>query len=542
MKNNLIFVLIILLALILRIWQLNILPPSLNWDEVSLGYNAYSILKTGTDEWGNVMPLSFRAYGDYKLPVYIYVDLPFVANFGLNEWSTRLPSVLAGVGIVIFTFLILRLISSNKIALWGAFLISITTWPLLLSRIALEANLALFLITVGVFFFLKGHKKTSFLIASAVFFGLAIFAYNSARVVTPLLLVFGIWLYKSQIKFKNKASWLALAVFIIFFAVALPLGLLQDSSARYKWTAIIDEGAINRINELRGTSALPTDLSKLTYNKVTYFFPEAIKNYLLHFDPRFLFLYGGSNYQFNIPGTGLLYLIYFPFLVWGVVEIFAKKDRNWFFIFGWLLIAPLPAAITRDSPHALRSLLIIPPILMITGLGIYRFIESFKKIEKYLSVGLVLIIFISFYFVWQNYSNEYVKNYSWSWQYGYKQIAEYLKENSQNYQKIYITKKYGEPHEFLLFYLQYDPSRYRNDLSLVRYFRSDWYWVDSFDKYIFINDWEVIQKTSKSKDRQTKNLLITTPGNYPEGSRILQTINFLDNKPAFDIVELQQVK
>ncbi len=67
---------IILLAFILRIFMVWKIPPSLNWDEVSIGYNAYSILETGKDEWGAFMPLHFRAFGEFKLPVHIYASIP----------------------------------------------------------------------------------------------------------------------------------------------------------------------------------------------------------------------------------------------------------------------------------------------------------------------------------------------------------------------------------------------------------------------------------------------------------------------------------
>src|SRR3990170_7439708 len=97
--------LIILLGFALRTVYISDFPPSLNWDEVSLGYNAYSVLKTGKDEWGKILPVIFTAYGDYKLPGYIYTLVPFISIFGLNAFAIRLPSVLAGTITVLFTYL-----------------------------------------------------------------------------------------------------------------------------------------------------------------------------------------------------------------------------------------------------------------------------------------------------------------------------------------------------------------------------------------------------------------------------------------------------
>ncbi len=528
MKNIIIFVLILLLAFFLRIYNLNNLPSSLNWDEISLGYNAYSILNSGQDEWGQTFPLSFRAYGDYKLPVYIYLDVPFVAMFGLNEWGVRLPSALAGVGLVIFIFFILKKLTNNiNTSLWGAFIASIFPWSVILSRIALEANLSLFFTAGAIYFFLKGIEQKKYLNFSSILFGLTIFTYNSSRIVTPLLILFlGILFFR---KLKNKFSIVPLFIFLIFFIVALPNALLQDSSARYKWTSILDQGAINKINELRGSAAVPAVLATLQYNKITYSVPEIVKNYISHFDPRFLFFKGGSHYQYSIPGYGLVLPIFLPFLLLGLWKIYKEKLRWQLMVLVWIFIAPIPASITRDAPHALRALMMVIPLIIIISLGI--------QLKKWLALGLIIVIAGNFYFLWQNYAGDYTKNYSWVWQYGYKQAIDYIKINYHKYDQIYITKKYGEPHEFLLFYLQYNPIKYRNDPNLVRYLKSDWYWVDSFDKFVFVNDWEIKEKL-KSENLKQKTLVITSDDNYLEKSKLLKTISFLDGKVAFDIVEL----
>ena len=112
----------------------------------------------------------------------------------------------------------------------------------------------------------------------------------------------------------------------------------------------------------------------------------------------------------------------------------------------------------------------------------------------------------------------------------------YIQLHYNEYGKIFMTKKYGEPHEFLLFYLKWDPEKYRQDPNLKRYFQTDWYWVDSFDKFVFVNDWN-IKDSIQYPVSNIQYLLITSPGNYPEGWVKLETINFLDGKPAFEILE-----
>ena len=73
-KRNIIFLaIIVILGAILRFGLLTYNPPSLNWDEISHGYNAYSILKTGMDQWGQKLPIfNFRAYGDYPTTLNLY--------------------------------------------------------------------------------------------------------------------------------------------------------------------------------------------------------------------------------------------------------------------------------------------------------------------------------------------------------------------------------------------------------------------------------------------------------------------------------------
>ena len=104
-RINWVLVLIVLLGFFLRTWKLGSNPPGLYWDEVSLGWNAYSVLKTGFDEHGRFLPIdTFFAFGDYKPPLYIYAAVPSIWLFGLNEFAVRAPSVAAGVALTMVTY------------------------------------------------------------------------------------------------------------------------------------------------------------------------------------------------------------------------------------------------------------------------------------------------------------------------------------------------------------------------------------------------------------------------------------------------------
>src|SRR3990167_584518 len=123
-------ILIVILAFFLRFYKIGSIPPSLYWDEASLGYNAYSILKTAHDEHGDFLPITnFAAFGDYKPPGYIYLTVPAIALFSLGEFATRFPSALFGVLTVVLTYLLVKkMFAQERIALLAAFFLTISPW------------------------------------------------------------------------------------------------------------------------------------------------------------------------------------------------------------------------------------------------------------------------------------------------------------------------------------------------------------------------------------------------------------------------------
>src|SRR3990167_2891050 len=183
MKHILLIISITLLAALLRFYQLGSNPPSLDWDEVSLAYNAYSIIRTGADEYGNTWPLlSIRSFNDYKPPIYVYSLIPSLLLFGKTDFAIRFPSALAGTITVLFTyFLAKELFKNTKIAVLSALLLAISPWHLQFSRIAFEANLALFFFVAGMWLLVKALTRLVFLPVAAATLGLAIFSYHSLR-------------------------------------------------------------------------------------------------------------------------------------------------------------------------------------------------------------------------------------------------------------------------------------------------------------------------------------------------------------------------
>lgn len=556
--------LIIAIGIVLRFYMLGQNPPSLGWDEVSHGYNAYSILTTAKDEWGRLLPAIFRAYGDYKMPAMIYLVSVSEFLFGLSSFAIRLPAALCGVGTIIFTYLLTKRLFGQRIGLFSALFIAIEPWSLFLSRVAYQADIALFLIIAGTYYFLVGLKKHKYFILSSFLLGVSVWSYNIARIFTPLLVFSLIAVYFSELKalFKKQrniviSSLIILAVFFVPMAYQLanPVG-----QARYGQVGLVDQGAINSINEARGKSDLPPFLNRAIHNKATYFAHAFIINFYSHFSPQFLFFNGGFDYQYSVPSHGLLYYLQIPFFILGLIALAFRKEKDRYLIVLWLIIGPVPSSLATGAPNVIRSVVMLPAPMILSALGVvafYDFLKRRKVLKKYFVPEMFIVVYLGILGVFLhnyliNYFDNYKYTYSWSWQYGYKEAVDYVKDNYKEYDKIIVTKKYGEPHEFFLFYgaednapWDWQPEAYRSDPNLIRFHQSNWYWVDRFGKFYFVNDWQIptendnfqLESGGKFNCEGEKCLLVTSPDNHPRGWTRLRTIYFLDGGVAFEIYE-----
>lgn len=545
-KVYIVLTLIAILAFFLRFYKVTEDPPALNWDEVSIGYNAFSILKTGKDEWNQFLPVHFKAYGEYKLPLQIYAGIPGIYLFGLNELGVRITPVIYGTLTVLVIFFLGRALFESELAgLVSAFLLGISPWHIHLTRASFESSFATFFVTVGVWFLVKGFKREQWLIFSMVPFALSVFTYNSARIFTPLFLLAILIIYRKKlIKFK-KIILISLTVFIVLLIPLLPFLFSGERSARYKLVSITDDpGLIPRINENRGHSNLPQPLPRFVHNKVTYVAFYFTRNYLAHFTPQFLFISGAPHRQHHVQNMGELYLFQAPFLFLGLYALFYTGNKFKNILFSWVLLAFVPVAITNDSiPHALRTLIAVPFYQLVSAYGFsfsLRWLNKFSKGWKIISISvLITIIIISLGYYLYQYYKVYPDLYSRDWQYGYKQAVDYISKHKNEYDKVVFTRHFGEPHMFTLFYLNYDPSKYQNNPNLERQETNNWVWVLGFDKFYFpdLGDEGTKYGDIVAQNKDKKILFIGKSGDFPPSANLLEEINFLDGQKAFEIVE-----
>lgn len=543
MKNKLLLILV--LSLFLRVWRLDKVPPSLNWDEVSIGYNAYSILKTGKDEWGKKLPLHFRAFGEYKLPVHIYASVPAIALFGLNEWGVRLTPAIIGILAVVGAYLLGKeIFKQEKYGLLAAFLLAISPWHLQLSRASFESATAMCLLTWGLFFFLKGRKKPVNYSFSALLFGLAIYTYNAERAFIPIFGLSLLYIFRETVFSSFKKLLPAIFIFLIFIVSLFPIALSSTGQSRYKLVSFVsDPGFVLRINEARGKVDLPAPLPRAVHNKLTHFVWRFSNNYLAHYFPNFLFLKGAGHHQHHVQGMGELYLISVPFLIAAVWFLAKNGNKKIICLFlAWIVLSAVPVAITNDSiPHALRELLVLPSYQLLTAFGFFSLIDNLNRERtKKIIIGIsAALLLIQFAYYLDQYHRVYPFKYSQDWQYGYKQVISYVGKNYDKYDRIIITRYYGEPHIFTLFWMKYRPTKYQTDPNLVRYQSHDWVWVTQFDKFHFpdLTDKGTRVIDMKEKYDTGRTLIVGRPADFSTDDPVLKKVDFLNGQPAFQISE-----
>jgi len=537
-RTWIVLILIVCIAAALRLWHLGLTPPSPDWDEAALGYNAYSILHTGRDEYGTRFPLVLRSFDDYKPPLYMYLTVPSVAAFGLSLWSTRLPSAIMGILAVIGTyFFVLELLKKwngdkkiiETVPLIAAFLLAISPWHIQFSRIAFEANTGVTLNIWGAYFFLK-DKKTLWL--SALLFGLSLYAYHSERIFAPMFLLLLTLLNWKEIWQNKKSVYTALVVglftvipIIVMFTNPTTLMRLKGTSSLSDQTALLSSS----VKLLEDDITRGDKFGMLFDNRRIVWVKTVVDGYLSHFSFKWLFL-NGDLPRHHAPDMGLLYLVELPFLLWGIVSIAKRGGKLALFIFCWVLIAPIPASVTTGLPHAIRTLVFLPVFQIFIAFGIYEYMSWLKTGKKWKKVTVPMLIVLAMFNVVYYLHMYFVhmdREYSDYWQYGYKQAVEYAEAHKGEYKKVVVSTKLEQPHMFFLFYTKYDPTKYlAGGGTASGGFREV---KNHFDVY----DFRPIHWDSEVKDGTT--LYIGSPSEIPDPN--LEVIQYLDGRDAIHIAK-----
>jgi 4-amino-4-deoxy-L-arabinose transferase-like glycosyltransferase len=552
------------LALLLRFWHFPGNPPSLNWDEVSMGYNAYSIVKTGRDGFGNYLPKFFRSLDDYKTPVYTYLTAASIGIFGINDFAVRAPSAFLGVLTVVLLYMLVKelfedgfsAVSTDKksagrfrttakvVAILSAALLAIAPWHVQFSRMGLEANVGLFFLVAGVTLFLLGiHKNHWLLPVSVICLGASAYSYRSLEVIAPLMGGVLTLLYGKQLfALRKKIPLLLSVILVICFGASMVQDIFSDTTnIRIQGTSVFDSSDTtatyfqNSLDRLYDVTVHRDLFSRIFHNNRLVTVGIIVKGYLVHFSPTFWFFDYDQRYHYA-PSVSLLYLwmlLFIPVGAYYLIRNISKRSST--ILFAWLLISPIPASVTRDVPNAIRVLPMLIPLVVMTASGIYAVYEKLGS-HSVLKYTFALVMFSCAVFSSAHYFHQYDVHLplerSKDWVYGMQQLVEYIEERKDKYKKIVISTRLEWPHIFFLYYSKYDPVKYLAQGGTVSGgFAEE---GNHYDMYQF-------RKLRASEDFITHHtndtLYAGLPNEFPDRVTPLQVIRYLNGKPAIWIVD-----
>lgn len=563
-NEKILLLLILLLALILRIWKLDTVPPSLFGDELDVGYHAYSILKTGKDYSGNFLPIHFRSLAEWRTPFFPYSAVPTIAIFGISEWGIRLPVAIFGtLGVYAIYLLVLEITKKGGLGLLAALLLSISPWHLHFSRSGFDGPQMITLYTLGIYFLLTSFRGKNSFWLSALFLGLTPWAYNTAKLLLPLTVLAVIVLWKDEIfKISKKRLLLGVLTFALTVTPFFISTVFGGGTSRIQGISVFTDPTVvpqmgfDRQNDVkvRGDNEQTAFIDRLFHNKITSFANILANNYLQSFSTDFLFIKG--DYLNPRQSSGEQFYKYqFIFLILGIVFLltsnFDKKIK--IFLIFWVLIAPIPSAFTQGGGnHATRLILMLIPLIILTALGIYYTYMKVNKKFKYLFIGIISIFLImEFIFYQHNYWIHYPwKSERW-WHSGFKEAIKSTVSEGKGYNKVIISGADEPPLIFFLAHSEFPPQIFQKDYPLRKGQLEGFGEVSILDKYFFppIGASKSLYELGSSMPNNSLYLatikeinldLNKEPERIPSDLTLVKSIKYPSGQPAFYLFTKKQ--
>lgn len=537
---------------------------------MDLGYQAYSMLKTGRDYQGNFMPLNFHSLAEWRTPLYLYSAVPTVAIFGITPLGVRLPAAIYGVLSILGFYLLIKVLMesyvlgversnlqptthNSQIALISAAFLALNPWHLQYSRAGFEVTMLLTFLLFGLYFFLYAiENKGKYLWLSGFLLVLTPIIYSTAKFFTLFLLLFLLIIYRKEIFSLTKRSLINAFAITFFFGLLTSYSVLfSGGSQRFNYISVFSDPTTEseigtaRLNDARsrgevGTGLNPTIIDRLIHNKFTYWGQKIENNLVQTLSSDFLFLSGDPNPRHSMDGYGMFFKVDFILLVVGMVYFFSTKYyalRTKYLILFWILLGILPSSLTRDGGnHSTRLILILPPIMFLILYG-------FSVLNKYLKYIYLVGLVVSFSLYLHNYYMHYLFASERWWHYGWIPAVSEIKKIDGDYDKVIITMKDEPAWIFFAGAYQYDPNKWQkeypigNDTELNGFGK-----VSHTDKFYFGSPTGGIYELEKVIDNKTLYLasskevswnLIMEPTKVPNGLKLIKAFAYPSGEPAF---------
>ena len=462
-KTNVLLLVIVFAAFFLRVFNITGNPPGVHADEADSGYNAYSILKTGKDFYGDFLPIQITGFAEnFRTPLSTYLTIPFVAVLGLSVLSIRLPAVVSGTLFVILIFYLVKKLFDLKSALIAAILSSINPWAVHISRAYADHILALDFFLLGIIIFLHSRNNIKKYISGGIVISLSFFSYHAPKIFLPLFLPAFLIIEKMTNKIKGKYIVAFAIVVSGFFICVLGLSLFSNGAAELSVVSVINRDTAKKIvdKERRVTTA-PLQISGFFHNKYLVYSKDILRNMGRMLAFNYLYLDGERNLTASVGDRGLFFPIELPFLLAGFFIVFTKNKKTGILYVLWIVFAAMPGAITRNEMYTYRNIFLLPAILILTSVGLSSVFVKNKKYIAAIVIGGFLISFMAYYF---HYFYDYpVYSRAW-WAAEQKDALSYVIKNQNKYGHVYIQGGNDWPLLYA-FYSKTDPVYFQNSIQ-----------------------------------------------------------------------------
>jgi len=509
---------VLILALVVRLYALDSVPYGFHVDEVKAGWNAYSILQTGRDDKGNFLPVYYDSFGDFRPAGLIYLIIPSLLIFGKTIFAVRLPFALFGaLTIVPIYFLALEIFKNKKVAILAALLLALNPWHIIASRSTSESVIAVFLTLWGLYFFIKNKSFLTYL-----FFILSFGFYHNIRVLAPIFLV--------VIMFFRKPSRQQIVTFILILITSVAIFLSPESRGRMSQVSLkSDFQVLYEVTKMPNEEGPGHVLeARIFHNRVAAYIRRFAEEYKEYFGTDFLLGTIAKPIRYTVPYMGLLTYIEFVLVILGLFWV-AKKPEL-LMIIALLVLSPLPAAITNeDVPNLQRAIFMVPFLMIIMAYGFYGLTKLSAKWKFIFGVVLTVYVLNFVYFCHMYFIHQKMSIATYYRDGGNVELIEKLKEIKSNYNKIILSNSPDD----LLPWVNFG---FEN--------------TSDFDNFVFSKDKCPLQKMMDEKKIVDKNDLfvdaegcVYDPKLYPRYKIIdVATIHRPDGSPPYYLRQGESVK
>lgn len=472
--------LILLVGLFFRSFQLSENPPGLFADEASAAFESWSLLLTGSDRYGIHLPVNFTHWGVGQNVLYSYLNVPIIAIFGLTPFAIRLESLVVGILTLALMYVTVNRAFGKKTAVLSMLFLAFMPWHIMNSRWGWEGTILPFFLLLGTFAVMRSLKPglpIRWDLFCLVPWALAFYAYTTALIIVPLLLVLICLLYRHEL-YKNWGCWLKR--FVIFLFLVFPYMIFVFDNFIFHQTIGFER-------------QLPFGVPMLVANRLEQVASPIPGRWV---DNLFRVLRGFQmpDYHSSPIDMPAVYITLIPLALFGAASLATERDtqkrKNLFLL--WLVSSCV--FFFLFDLDTWRSNAIYLPLIAIASHGCCRLFGTLplKHLRNLFALGVGSLIALQampfifeYFFIYpsiEQYQLAFSKNFD-------RALAQAIQSASSN-EPIFVSNSVQQQQQHLLiaFYLQYPPQKYREEVRYQIQTHPAGYRVVSLGRFYFDED------------------------------------------------------